>query len=85
MGQVSEPGVPGRLKWQCRRGMLELDVLLGRFVENRWSTLDESLKQEFEDLLNFSDQQLQQWLCEGREADEKVRKIARTIRAEDDN
>jgi succinate dehydrogenase flavin-adding protein (antitoxin of CptAB toxin-antitoxin module) len=65
--------------------MLELDVLLGQFVDSQWATLDESLKQEFEDLLVFSDQQLQQWLCEGREADEKVRNITRTIRAQDSN
>jgi antitoxin CptB len=82
---VTETGVPGRLRWQCRRGMLELDVLLGQFVDSQWATLDESLKQEFEDLLAFSDQQLQQWLCEGREADEKVRNITRTIRAKDSN
>ena len=72
--------VPGRLKWQCRRGMLELDVLLDQFLTSRWTDLDAGLKAEFEQLLSYSDQQLQQWLCEGREADEEVRNITRVMR-----
>lgn len=73
--------VPGRLKWQCRRGMLELDVILSMFVEKQWSQLESSLQHDFALLLTYSDQQLQQWLCAGREADEKVSNIVSAIRA----
>ena len=29
-----------RLRWRCRRGMLELDLLLGRFVNEHYRELD---------------------------------------------
>jgi len=28
-----------RLKWQCRRGLLELDLVLGRFLQREAQTL----------------------------------------------
>ena len=70
---------PGRLRWQCRRGMLELDVILKRFVDQHWQSLDNELKAEFELLLKSSDQQLQQWLCEGKEAENEVARIVSRI------
>lgn len=72
--------LPGRLRWQCRRGMLELDVLLNRFADQQWLEIDNGLKQEFEILLTCSDQQLQGWLCEGKEADIEVTNIVSRIR-----
>jgi antitoxin CptB len=74
---------PGRLRWQCRRGMLELDVILKRFVDQHWQSLDNELKAEFELLLKSSDQQLQQWLCEGKEAENEVTGIVHRIRKSD--
>lgn len=72
--------LPGRLRWQCRRGMLELDVLLNSFAEQHWPEIDNRLKHEFEILLTCSDQQLQGWLCEGKEADIEVTNIVSRIR-----
>ena len=72
--------LPGRLRWQCRRGMLELDVLLNNFADRQWPEIDNRLKQEFEILLTCSDQQLQGWLCEGKEADIEVTNIVSRIR-----
>jgi len=71
---------PGRLRWQCRRGMLELDVMLNRFLDQHWGDIDNDLKQELELLLANSDQQLQKWLCEGMEADNEVRNIVSRLR-----
>jgi antitoxin CptB len=51
-----------RLRWQCRRGMLELDLLLGRFLEESYASLDEAQQQAFARLLQESDQDLQGWL-----------------------
>jgi antitoxin CptB len=71
---------PGRLRWQCRRGMLELDVMLNRFLDQHWGDIDNELKEELELLLVNSDQQLQKWLCEGMEADNEVRNIVSRLR-----
>ena len=74
---------PGKLRWQCRRGMLELDVILTRFVDKQWQGLEKELKAEFERLQKSSDQQLQKWLCEGKEAENGVTEIVNKIRQTD--
>jgi antitoxin CptB len=51
-----------RLRWQCRRGMLELDVLLGKFLEEAFLNLPENEQDIFIKLLNNSDQDLYYWL-----------------------
>ena len=47
-----------RLRWRCRRGLLELDIVLGRFVEQCYATLDEEQRAAFDALLDESDTQL---------------------------
>ncbi len=58
--------IPASLRWACRRGMLELDLLLGRFLEGAWPTLPPSEQALFIALLSESDQDLFLWLT-GRE------------------
>ena len=50
-----------RLRWQCRRGMLELDVLLNRFMDQGYGELDDADRARFADLLDFEDQLLLDW------------------------
>ena len=45
-------------RWQCRRGMLELDILLNNFVDTKVSALTQQQKQSFELLLSYPDQTL---------------------------
>ena len=45
-------------KWQCRRGMLELDLLLNNFVDKGVESLSAEQKQTFEMLLSYPDQTL---------------------------
>lgn len=58
--------VPPKLRWACRRGMLELDVLLGNFLEEAFVKLSGSEQALFVLLLNENDQDLFNWLI-GRE------------------
>ena len=44
-----------RLRWRCRRGLLELDIVLGRFVERDYAELDEAQKAIFNVLLDMPD------------------------------
>ncbi|USD38366.1 MULTISPECIES: succinate dehydrogenase assembly factor 2 [Ferrimonas] len=50
-----------RLKWACRRGMLELDVLLEPFVEQHFSDLAPQQQADFERLLTCDDPELFAW------------------------
>jgi len=55
-----------RLRWQCRRGMLELDYLLLEFLEQQFESLPEAMKADFVRLLEAPDQDLQRWLVGGQ-------------------
>ena len=50
-----------RLLWACRRGMLELDVLLMPFVKEAYSDLSEKHKLSFQRLLTGEDPELFAW------------------------
>ena len=54
--------IPPRLRWACRRGMLELDVLLGNFLNNAYIDLPEEQQKWFVQLLACEDQDLFMWL-----------------------
>ena len=47
-----------RARWRCRRGLLELDIVLQRFMDEHYATLDEAGLQQFETLLDFPDTDL---------------------------
>ncbi len=54
----SKANINTNYRWQCRRGMLELDLLLNNFVDKKVDTLSEQEKQSFELLLSYPDQTL---------------------------
>jgi len=47
-----------RVRWHCRRGMLELDIVLKRFVDKHYTQLNETELQQFDTLLNLPDNDL---------------------------
>jgi len=47
-----------RLKWQCRRGTKELDLLLQRYLETGYLLADEEEKALFVELLKLEDDEL---------------------------
>ncbi len=57
-----------RLAWQCRRGMLELDELLLRFVDDHYADLGAGERESFQALLREPDPQLFHWLFQAPEA-----------------
>lgn len=50
-----------RVRWACRRGMLELDVLLQPFVESQYQDLNDQDKLDFIRLLTCEDPELFAW------------------------
>lgn len=47
-----------KLRWACRRGMLELDSMLAPFFEHHYVDLSAPLQQDFQRLLACSDLEL---------------------------
>jgi antitoxin CptB len=74
-----------RLRWACRRGMLELDVLLLPFVDEAYDDLTEENKVIFERLLVCQDPELFAWFmghekCEDSELNSLVQLILNRVK-----
>lgn len=70
-----------RIAWQCRRGMRELDELLGAFLRSGFRQLVEADRQTFNRLLDYPDAVLLELLM-GRmqPADNDVARLVNAIR-----
>ena len=44
-----------RVRWRCRRGMLELDIVLDRFIEQHYAILNKAQQAAFDTLLDMPD------------------------------
>lgn len=51
-----------RIRWHSRRGMLELDLLLGRYLQAKLDTMSEEDMDRYEDFLTYPDPDLYAWL-----------------------
>lgn len=70
-----------RMRWRCRRGLLELDIVLGRFIE-QYASLDVQQQEVFDTLLDLPDTEL--WdLISGKHSalNEGQRKLLEMINA----
>ena len=70
-----------RVRWHCRRGMLELDLLLNRFVDRHLATLTPDEMERFKEVLDLQDGDLWQLLSGRAEIeDQRLRPIVLMIR-----
>jgi antitoxin CptB len=51
-------GEDDRVRWHCRRGLLELDLVLSKFLNMRYATLSDAQKAVFMELLTYADNDL---------------------------
>jgi antitoxin CptB len=70
-----------RLRWQCRRGMLELDAILSRYLEECYAAAPATDQAQFRELLTIEDSVLNDWLILAHiPDDEPLAAIARQVR-----
>jgi len=71
-----------RLRWHCRRGTKELDLMLLRYVDQVYAGSDAAARRDFERLLEAQDPDLAAWLY-GRAAapDARLGALVTTIRS----
>jgi antitoxin CptB len=78
---VNTEEVVRRLRWSCRRGMLELDLLLEAFLRDGIADLDVGGQEAFERLLAYPDTTLLQLLMgQMRSSDRDVAHVVERIR-----
>lgn len=71
-----------RLRWRCRRGMRELDVLLTRYLEHDYHRASKTRQASFRRLLEAADPDLFAWLMgRSRAPDEELQSLVEQIRA----
>ncbi|HSH27456.1 MAG TPA: succinate dehydrogenase assembly factor 2 [Wenzhouxiangella sp.] len=78
---MSSDQPPSRLRWRCRRGMQELDVMLGGWLEACWGEAGEDLREAFERLLEVEDDRLWDWLLGRSRPEPELASIVEAIRA----
>lgn len=83
MNQGAEKGVErARLQWRCRRGMLELDLLLLPFMDKAYDGLSPHDQHQFHVLLDLQDQELLECLMlQKSPEDESLNDIISKIRS----
>ena len=70
-----------RLRWQCRRGMLELDALLGDFLDAHYHDLKPHELAVLKDVLTYPDQLLFDYFFgNGKPTDKDVSHVIERIR-----
>lgn len=62
MSVESESEEMRSLRWRCRRGVLELDLILLRFLNTGYQELMEDEKEVFRELLDLQDAVLLNWI-----------------------
>ncbi len=58
-----------QMKWHCRRGIKELDIILGKYLEEHYDSASQSEQYAFRDLLLLEDPVLFSFLLETEEPD----------------
>lgn len=71
-----------RMRWKCRRGMLELDLLLRDFLDRGYADLDTAGQQLLDRILDYPDAVLLEWLMGRiRPTDKDVAQLVDKIRS----
>lgn len=71
-----------RLQWHCRRGLKELDVILGPFMDEHYRDLDAADKAVFVRLVDCEDMDLFNWFMQqDKPADPELERMVELILA----
>ena len=69
------------LKWRCRRGMLELDILLNTYLDRSYSTMSGEQGALFSQMLDYPDQVLFDLLLGNMQSsDQSINRLVTDIR-----
>jgi succinate dehydrogenase flavin-adding protein (antitoxin of CptAB toxin-antitoxin module) len=69
-----------RLRWRCRRGLLENDLVLTRFLDREGGSLDDRALRDLAELLAYDDHTLWDLLSGRAEPDPRLTGIVHRVR-----
>ena len=70
-----------RIRWRCRRGLLELDLVLEAFLARGYERLDAGERRLFDELLEQPDNDLLDLALGRREPEPRYRAVVERLRA----
>ncbi|MDP1739968.1 succinate dehydrogenase assembly factor 2 [Polaromonas sp.] len=70
MDELLDERAMSKLRWRCRRGLLENDLLIEKFFRRHEATLTVSQAQGLNDLMDLSDNDLLDLFLQRREPDQ---------------
>jgi len=70
-----------RVRWRCRRGLLELDLVLAAFLDRGYGRLDAVQRRLFDELLDWPDNDLLDLVLGRREPEPRFRAVVEMLRA----
>ncbi|MBX3652497.1 MAG: succinate dehydrogenase assembly factor 2 [Burkholderiales bacterium] len=68
-----------RIRWQCRRGLLELDLVLNRFIEAELESLSPGQLGVFKEFLAENDTSLLAWVMGQEEPPAQYEALVRQL------
>jgi len=71
-----------RIRWRCRRGLLELDLVLEAFLARGYGRLDAAQRGLFDELLERPDNELLDLALGRREPEARYRAVVDMLRAD---
>jgi antitoxin CptB len=72
-----------RIRWRCRRGLLELDLVLEAFLERGYGRLDAGQRRLFNELLEQPDNELLDLALGRSEPEPRYRAVVEVLRVDD--
>ncbi len=66
---IAEANTSARLRWRCRRGIREMDLLLERFLLDHYPHLSADHRSSFEAMLDEADLDIYAWIVGTTEPD----------------
>ena len=70
-----------RVRWRCRRGLLELDLVLTAFLDRGYSRLDAGERRLFDELLDWPDNDLLDLVLGRCDPEPRYRAVVEMLRA----
>ena len=64
-------GDMSRLRWRCRRGTKELDIVMNRYLRERYETASVEEQASFNALLDVEDPIIFDWLLDKTQSDDE--------------
>jgi antitoxin CptB len=72
-----------RIRWRCRRGLLELDLVLEAFLEHGYGRLDAGQRRLFSELLEQPDNDLLDLALGRSEPEPRYRSVVELLRVDE--